>query len=46
MAKYDDEDYGGGPGNESGEPECGADLATPEICEGMKDEPVDWNGQV
>lgn len=46
MAKDDDEDCARRPCGESGEPECGANIASPEICEWVKNEPVDWDGKV
>lgn len=46
MTKDRDEDCAGGPGEKSCEPECGPNVASPEICERVKDEPVDWDWQV
>jgi len=46
MAEDGDENCTRGPGEKSGEPERGADVAPPEICERVKNEPVDGNGQV
>jgi len=46
MAEVGDENCDRGPREESGEPECGANITPPEICERVKNEPVDGDGQV
>lgn len=46
MAEDGDEDRAAHPGKKSREPERGADVAAPEICERVKDEPVERDRQI
>jgi hypothetical protein len=46
MVRADDENCAGGPCGESRKPKCCANIAPPEICERVKNEPVDGDGQV